>query len=467
MKLKKLLLLLTLQCICAVVYADNVRFKEVIVESQPRENREHTRWREFATRVIDTVMLDKPVEQTTYGSLASSKLNATGFFRTEKIDGRWWVVDPDGYLHLQRAVAGVRLGRSENNEAAMAKKYKTEKNWIKQTIKTLQDAGFYGSGSWSSDDLIEEYNEKADEPFGNSRIFNFMASYGKKRGGTYQRPGNTGYPNQAIFVFDPEFETFCDAYAKANMPKYKEDKALLGYFSDNEMPLSKANLEGYLTLENPKDHGRKAAEAYIKSKGISDVSQVTDQMREEFVGIVADRYYSIVSAAIKKYDPNHLYLGTRLHGGAKYTESVVRAAAKYCDIISVNYYGRWAPTDREIADWAEWGDKPYMITEFYTKGMDSGMGNTSGAGFRVRTQADRGLFYQNFCLKLLESKIFIGWQHFRYQDNDPEAKGVDPSNIDSNKGVVNTYYEYYDDFMYYAKQLNQNVYSIIDHFDNN
>jgi hypothetical protein len=39
-----------------------------------------------------------------------------------------------------------------------------------------------------------------------------------------------------------------------------------------------------------------------------------------------------------------------------------------------------------------------MITEFYAKGEDSGMGNTGGAGWLVKTQKDRGTFYQNFIL---------------------------------------------------------------------
>ena len=47
--------------------------------------------------------------------------------------------------------------------------------------------------------------------------------------------------------------------------------------------------------------------------------------------------------------------------------------------------------------------KPFIVTEWYAKGMDSGMANTTGAGFVVKTQADRGRFYQNFTLGLLES----------------------------------------------------------------
>lgn len=37
------------------------------------------------------------------------KLPATGYFRTEKIDGKWWMVDPDGYLFFSHGPANVRM----------------------------------------------------------------------------------------------------------------------------------------------------------------------------------------------------------------------------------------------------------------------------------------------------------------------------------------------------------------------
>lgn len=37
------------------------------------------------------------------------KLDATGYFRTTKINGKWWMVDPDGYLFFSHGVANVRL----------------------------------------------------------------------------------------------------------------------------------------------------------------------------------------------------------------------------------------------------------------------------------------------------------------------------------------------------------------------
>ena len=35
-----------------------------------------------------------------YGGYEGSKAKATGFFRVEKIEGKWWFVDPDGHLFL-------------------------------------------------------------------------------------------------------------------------------------------------------------------------------------------------------------------------------------------------------------------------------------------------------------------------------------------------------------------------------
>ena len=42
-----------------------------------------------------------------YGGFASTKAKATGFFRVEQIDGKWWFVDPDGHLFLSMGVNGI------------------------------------------------------------------------------------------------------------------------------------------------------------------------------------------------------------------------------------------------------------------------------------------------------------------------------------------------------------------------
>ena len=93
------------------------------------------------------------------------------------------------------------------------------------------------------------------------------------------------------------------------------------------------------------------------------------------------------------------------------------------------------------------------------------MGNVTGAGWLVKTQEDRGLHYQNFCLTLLQSKNCVGWHWFRYQDNAPDDAAADFSNKDSNKGLVNTNYETYPALAEKMTQLNKQVYELIKYFD--
>ena len=63
-----------------------------------------------------------------------------------------------------------------------------------------------------------------------TKIWNFMSSYGKKRGGTYRKPGHTGYPGGCPFIFDPEFAEFCDRHAR-QLAATKDDPWLLGHFT--------------------------------------------------------------------------------------------------------------------------------------------------------------------------------------------------------------------------------------------
>lgn len=40
------------------------------------------------------------------------RLDATGYFRTAKVDDKWWLVDPDGHLFFSHGVANVRMANS-------------------------------------------------------------------------------------------------------------------------------------------------------------------------------------------------------------------------------------------------------------------------------------------------------------------------------------------------------------------
>jgi hypothetical protein len=90
-----------------------------------------------------------------------------------------------------------------------------------------------------------------------------------------------------------------------------------------------------------------------------------------------------------------MYIGARFYSSEKNNAAFMKTAGKYLDIVSNNYYNKWTPDSTDMVNWETWTGKPFIITEYYTKGEDSGMPNQSGAGWIVRTQKDRGLFYQN------------------------------------------------------------------------
>ncbi len=420
----------------------------------------------FETRTVDLLAnyapSKKTVELSKYGGNKNLQTSATGFFHVKKIGDRWWAIDPEGYYYVNIALNSITVGKSERNKKALEEKFRTKENWMKETIQMLHENGFNCAGSWSDVEAIIEANRTLEKPMAYCINWNFMSSYGRERGGTYQQAGHMGYPKDAIFVFDPEFETFCDKHAQQLLAT-KDDPNLFGHFSDNEMPFKFKSLDNYLALpEN--EQGHKAAKNWLAERNIN-AEEITDEHREEFMSLVAEKYFSIVSNAIKKYDPNHMYIGARFYSNEKNQPAFMKTAGKYLDIVSNNYYNKWTPDSTDMANWTEWTGKPFIITEYYTKGEDSGMPNQSGAGWIVRTQKDRGLFYQNYNLALLESKNCVGWHYFKYQDNDPTATGDDPSNIDANKGIVNNEYEIWKPMMEEMNELNTQVYDIIEYFD--
>ncbi len=62
-------------------------------------------------------------------------------------------------------------------------------------------------------------------------------------------------------------------------------------------------------------------------------------------------------------------------------------------------------------------------------------------------------------------KNCVGWNWFRYMDNDPTDATADESNNDSNKGLVNNYYDYYKPLTSHMQALNRNRYNLIRYFD--
>ena len=430
--------------------------------SVPVATKPDAQWKNFTARTLDDLPAlapDAGIDQ--FGGLLGRTENATGFFHTAKIGDRWWLVDPAGGLFLNAGVASVKTIAAPGAELVLNKNFGNKSGWALATAELLHTNGFNGTGAWSEDDFLSA----AKPHLAYTRLLGFMAGYGKIRGGTHMQPGHVGYPNDCIFVFDPAFEKFCDDYARQVVTN-KNDPWLLGYFSDNEMPFPKHALTNFLALPAT-DPGHVAALKFLQSRhGANAAGQkISAQDESDFLALVVEKYFSTVSRAIKNYDPNHLFLGSRFYAVDIAKPELFRSCGPFVDVISMNYYRAWTPDTATMQMWARESGKPILITEWYAKGEDSGMANTGGAGWLVKTQRERGLFYQNFALGLLESKVCVGWHWFRYSDNDLEEKATDPSNRDSNKGIVNNRYEPYAPLLAQMKSLNEKIYSLADYFD--
>ncbi len=55
----------------------------------------------------------KMADRSKYGGWKNGpKLEATGYFRTEKVDGKWALVDPEGYLFFSTGIANIRMSNT-------------------------------------------------------------------------------------------------------------------------------------------------------------------------------------------------------------------------------------------------------------------------------------------------------------------------------------------------------------------
>ncbi len=387
-----------------------------------------------------------PREQfTVYGTNKQIKTTATGYFYVKQINGRWWMIDPNGY-------AGINIGMNSLPNTDVQNNY-----------DLLRSRGFNGIGNFLADeDQTDTYNGNAangQKLFSYTRRINLFQNYKNNRHKYYSTPVEVQKNGDYVTVLDPKFESFCDSVANKFCTPYKgKKKYMLGYFTDNEIPFNQDQLYNLLSALSPGDPSYEAAKTFITSKGhsvstvINSYNTIPEEIKREFAGVLADRYYECVSKAIKKYDPNHLVLGSRLHGRPRSIKQVVEAAGKWMDVVSVNFYDNWGPDDQiTTQNWLTWAGKPCLVTEFYTKNIQSSTEEQEGAGWYVENHANRGKFYQNTCIDLLRSKQFIGWHYFKFQDDY--------------KGMMNLNGQEFTDMTNYMTELNEQVYQLCKHFD--
>jgi hypothetical protein len=162
---------------------------------------------------------------------------------------------------------------------------------------------------------------------------------------------------------------------------------------------------------------------------------------------VAERYFAMTTASIRAADSNHLVLGSRF--AFPPPQSVIDAAGRYCDVISLNCYG--LDPSPAIDAFSATG-KPCLIGEFSFRAADSGLPNTIGAGPLVTTQGERADCFRDYVRAALRKPSLVGYHWFEHADQ-PAAGRFDGEN--SNFGTVTIEDRVYSDLTHVMTEVNK------------
>ncbi|MBO4979306.1 MAG: DNRLRE domain-containing protein [Clostridia bacterium] len=373
-------------------------------------------------------------EYDVYGGISNAGFTgeATGFFHTERIGDRIYIIDPLGNPYFALGMNSVDLGFTDHQREYSVARFGSEEAYYENIIRSLKETGVNASFS-DTKNGHRLLKNKLPTTISISVVLRYMIEIGCARTNF-----SNGFPhNDTMNVFDPDFIAAAEGYAAEAITAggYADDPYVFGYTSDNELASGNDILIRYLTLDPSEPaNGFSYATAWTwlaKRLGnpaptLDDLYAVEDAklLNDEFLALVYARYYRVTRAAIEAVDPHHMYMGSRINGTLYTCEPFHRVAGYYLDIITANLYGGLNPTATTVTNFYRNSGIPFIVTEFFAKGMDAidangyPMANSTGAGILVRTQKDRADYYEHYALAMLESKACVGWAWYCFRDND-------------------------------------------------
>jgi hypothetical protein len=408
------------------------------------------------------------------GAALGPQLRATGFFRTEKVAGKWWLVDPDGHLFFSHGVDCVGSLDSTPIEE--------RENWFQDFPGKLPEyASFISTGfslkghyagrspqcfSFVGANLRTKYGPDWQKDYravvhqrlrswGLNTIANWSDSAIRRvrgtpytdsisSGRTREIAGSEGYWGKFPDVFDPDFTEHLRKSMAAKRADSAGDRWCIGFFSDNEMSWGDQISLSVGALQSPPDQPAKRAlvndlkdryqsveslnqawgSTYASWDGLLQTRKAPDKTRagkdlEAFYSRAAEQYFRSVRDAIKAIAPHQLYLGCRF---AWVNPLAAAAAAKYCDVVSYNLY-RTTVEDFQFNGGA---DVPLLIGEFHLGALDRGLFHPGLVP--VANQSARAEAYKNYVRGALKHPQFVGCHWFQYFDEPTTGRSYDEEN---------------------------------------
>ena len=440
------------------------------------------------------------------------QLEATGSFRTQKIDGKWWMVDPEGRLFWSHGINSVSMGNStpvtgrehyftnlpdsvqyKDFYSTVPASRKIPKGYYKgkgMELKLFRTYAWnlsrkYGAG-WES-----EYQQLAHErlrSWGMNSIGNFSSPLitGMSRtpypgslssGGAKRIEGSVGSWGKFPDPFDPGFADAVRSSIKRN-EKAVADPYCIGFFVDNELSWGEDSYLATAVIQSPEDQPSKIKmRDYLKDKYQSvenlntawktnfnnwddflSAKNVPEGGIEDFrlfSTIMAEQYFKTVKEVVTVSAPKKLYLGCRFDFHYYPDEDtsgnwIVKIAGKYCDVVSFNRY-RYSGGDLRPADL----DKPVMIGEWHVGSLDRGM-----LHFSLRyseNEENRAEMYAYYLKSCLNNPYVIGAHWFEYYDQ-PVLGRTDGEDL--NSGFLDNCDAPYPEMVNIARTIGKSMYEI-------
>ena len=383
-----------------------------------------------AVSFLESDLAEMISEYDVYGGISNAGFTgkATGFFHTEKIGERTYIIDPLGNPFFALAINDLTLGYTNNHKDWSIANYGLEEVYFERITKELKETGV--NLVLGGDAALLKVKDGLSMVVGVRGVHGYMGSLGVGRTNTSGGFGN----NDTINVFDPDFVKWANEMVAEDIAKggYADNPFIFGYTADNELPSGSDMLLRYLTIDPSEPTGGfsyAVAWTWLARRTGNPAPTLDDLYSEEglsdeFLAFVYANYYRVMSEAIEAADPNHMYLGSRINGTLYTCEDYHRVAGYYLDIITANLYGGLNPDWDTVIGFYRNSGIPFMVTEFFAKGMDAidangfTLANSTGAGHVVKTQMDRADYYEHYALAMLESKACVGWGWYCFRDND-------------------------------------------------
>lgn len=363
--------------------------------------------------------VDDSYQYAKFGGYKEQRMQATGFFRTECVDGRWWFVDPEGYLFLSVGVDCVSAGGG-GNVRAYDQRASIYKELPPQELTRERPQPSFGQ--WNLYRRYgEDYAKKSKE-----MIFRRMDKWGLNTIANWSDKEVMLMNRKAFLwplndlrmdphlmglsdVYAPDFEQAVERSIAQTVTPLKENPWLLGYFIGNEPAwLGDEVRLCELILKGEERPIQKALRHYLEEEGD------TPDHRRQFVWKSFDTFLQQTNRLLKKHDPHHLNLGIRFGNVMNLPEPVMRSCGAAFDVFSFNCYALRpdpAMMDRVLS----LAKLPMLIGEYHFGTVDRGLAQSL---WQVESQAERGVAYRYYTEQAYSHPGLIGTGYFQWCDQD-------------------------------------------------